>query len=553
MTDLDRPDTLIIPLFTSCFDIVSGSAKTSTGEPIAKNVVLDMVRMLVTIIDESPVLAPEIVDVIVAQFLRVDPHAFELPAKKGKRATSPRDTKQDTLLLKEYPQAYEMAKSICQTCPERMASHISQYFNNVIMDTSALQSHDSFASSSKLAHRKHAAAASIEADEEQEDIKELTKAHRLIRELWKACPDVLQNVVPQLEAELSAEPVPLRLLATQTIGDMAAGIGVAGPPPSPPMDCSKYPPVTLSDYDETIVQPNVLLIPLSPKPFSQVHTSTYDNFLTRHHDKAASVRAAWVTVAGRIMVTSAGGSGLSEHEEQSLLKSIAQMLLDVDESVRVAAVDAIGTFGFSDIVNKLSTNGNLSTPASVLSNLADRVKDRKPQVREHAMKVLARMWAVAAGEIERHNEQVVSLLQDAPSRILEAYYTNDLEVNMLIDRVLFEFLLPLSYPPVKQKASTSKGKSATQSQKQLDSQITEGEGDGDLDVNRMRVGRILTLVSGLNDKARAVFFALQTRQLSMRSVVTRYLQHCEEYNVTLPLSVFFSFLFFFFFFFCERY
>ena len=483
-----------------------------------------MTRMLVTVIDESSTLAPDVVDVIVAQFLRVDPRAFEPPARKGKRVASPHDTKQDTLLLKEYPQAYEMAKSICQTCPERMASHISQYFNNVIMDASALQNHDS----SKLSHKKTAAL--DDSDDERGDIKELTKAHRLIQELWKASPEVLQNVVPQLEAELSAESVPLRLLATQTIGDMAAGIGVAGPPPSPPMDCARYPPVTLADYDAAIVQPNVLLIPLSPKPFAQVHASAYDNFLARHLDKSALVRAAWVTVAGRIIVTSAGGSGLSGREEQSLLKDIAAMLLDADENVRVAAVDAVGHFGFSDVVNKLSANGSVSAPGSVLSNLADRVKDRKPQVRERAAEILARMWAVAAGEIERRNEQVLSLLQDAPSRILEAYYTNDFEINLLIDRVLFDVLLPLNYPPVKQKGFTSKGKSSSQSQKQQDSQIPES--DGELDVDRIRVGRILTLIQGLHDKARTVFFAIQGRQLSMRNIITRYLQHCEEYNVT---------------------
>ena len=527
MTDLDHPDSLIIPLFTSCFDIVSGSAKTSTGEPIAKNVVLDMIRMLVTVIDESPSLAPEIVDIIVAQFLRVDPRAFELPARRGKKAEAPRDARQDTLLLKEYPQAYEMAKSICQTCPERMASHISQYFNNVIMDASALQNHGSSKPSS---HRK--TAAFDDSDEEGgEDVKELAKAHRLIRELWKASPEVLQNVVPQLEAELSAESVPLRLLATQTIGDLAAGIGVAGPPPPPPMDVSRYPPVTLNDYDDTIVQPSVLLIPLSPKPFAHVHASAYDHFLNRRLDKSASIRAAWVTVTGRIILTSAGGSGLSEHEEQSLLKHIAAMLMDADENVRVAAVDAIGSFGFSHLVNKLSINGDLSSPGSVLSNLAGRVKDRKPQVRDHAMEVLARMWAVAAGEIEKKNEQVVSLLQEAPSKILEAYYTNDLEINVLVDRALFELLLPLGYPPIKQKAlPPSKGKASQSPQKKQHGDASEG--DGELDADAIRVHRILTLISGLHDKARSVFFAMQARQLSMRTIVTRYLQLCEEYNVS---------------------
>lgn len=521
MTDLDHPDSLIVPLFTSCFDIVSGSSKASTGEEVAKGVEFDMTRLLVTVIDETPVLAPEVVDTIVAQFLRVDPRVLENP-KKGKRADAPVDAKQDTLLLKDYPAAYNMAKAICQACPERMTSHISQYFNNVIIDASA--------PSGQTNGNKHGSRKPNldESDEEGEDIKELSKAHRLIRELWRACPEVLQNVIPQVEAELSAESVALRLLATQTIGDLAAGIGVAGPPPSPPMDPGTYPPVTLEDYTQTIPQPNVLLTPISPKPFSQVHTSAYDAFLSRRLDRTPSVRAAWVTAVGRILLTSAGGSGLSESEEQGLVQSLASMLRDADEKVRVAAVDTIGRFGYSDIVQKLCMHGGCSSPDSVLSILAaERVKDRKPQVRDHAMKILARIWAVAAGDIERNTEPVVSLLKDTPSRIFDSYYTNDLEIHVLIDRVLFEILLPLNYPPIKSKLSRG---GSNQSQKQKDSQPSEPEQENDVD--RIRVRRMLTLLRGLDEKARRVFFVMLARQLSMRSAVTLYLEACEGYNVS---------------------
>lgn len=521
MTDLDHPDSLIVPLFITCFDIVSGSSKASTGEEIAKNVEFDMTRLLVTVIDESPVLAPEVVDVIVAQFLRVDPRALENPNRKGKKSDAPLDAKQGTLLLKDYPSAYNMAKAICQACPERMTSHVSQYFNNVIIDASAT---GGGANGSKPSQQRKPNL--DDSDEEGEDIKELSKAHRLIRELWRACPEVLQNVVPQLEAELSAESISLRLLATQTIGDLTAGIGVAGPPPPPPMDPAAYPPVTLSEYPQTIPPTSVLLTPLSPKPFSQAHSGTYDSFLSRRLDKSASVRAAWVTVVGRILLTSAGGSGLSEGEEQSLIGNLATMLRDADEKVRVAAVNAVGTFGLSHVVYKLGFNGGFSSDNSILAILAERVKDRKPHVREHAMKTLARMWAVAAGEIEQNNELVVPLLKDGPSKIFDAYYTNDPDIHVMIDRVLFEVLVPLHYPPIKPKLSRA---TSSQSQKkQTDSQTSEG--DGELDMDKIRVRRILTLLAGLDDKAKKVFFAMQARQMSMRTLMTMYLQACEEYN-----------------------
>lgn len=521
MTDLDHPDTLIVPLFSSCFDIVAGSAKASTGEPVAKNVEYDMTRLLVTVIDESPVLAPDVVDVIVAQFLRIDPRVLEGPGRKGKKSEAQVDEKQETLLLKDYPPAYNMAKAICQACPERMTSHISQYFNNVIIDASATGKENG---PSKQSHRKPNL---DDSDEEGEDIKELSKAHRLIRELWRACPDILQNVVPQLEAELSAESMSLRMLATQTIGDLTSGTGVAGPPPPPPMDAAAYPQVALDEYTQSIPQPNVLLMPFAPKPFSQAHSSAYDSFLSRRLDKSASVRASWATGVGRIILTSAGGSGLSDNEEQTLITYLASMLRDADERVRLAAVDAVGTFGLSHIVNKLGVSGGFSTQDSLLFILAERVKDRKPQVREHAMKILARAWAVAAGEIEQDNEQVTSLLKDGPSKIFDAFYTNDLDIHVCIDRVLFEVLLPLSYPPIKPKLSRG---GSSQSQKLKDFQASEPENEADVD--KIRVRRILTLLRGLDEKAKKVFFAMQARQLSMRTALTIYLQACEDYNVS---------------------
>jgi sister-chromatid-cohesion protein PDS5 len=204
------------------------------------------------------------------------------------------------------------------------------------------------------------------------------------------------------------------------------------------------------------------------------------------------------------------------------------MLRDADEKVRVAAVDTVGQFGLSHVVHKLGMKGGCSTENSVLAILAERVKDRKPHVREHAMKILARMWAVAAGEIEQNTEPAVSLLKDAPSKIFDAFYTNDQEIHILIDRVLFETLLPLNYPPIKTKLSRS---ASNQSQKQKDSQASEPDHENDVD--KIRVRRILTLLRGLDEKARRVFFVMLARQLSMRSAMTLYLEACEKYNVSI--------------------
>ncbi|KAK2745390.1 hypothetical protein FQN57_003733 [Myotisia sp. PD_48] len=520
LTDVHAPDTLILPLFSSCFDIVSGSSKASTGEHLAKNVEYDMTRLLVPIIDEAPNLAAEVIDVIVAQFLRVDPWALSssLPigSGKSKKGATNVDSKQTTLLLKDYPPAYNMAKAICNACPEKLTSYLSQYFNNVILDASG--------SAGMNGQSKQGRNQLDDSDDEGENVKDLNKAHRLLRELWRACPDVLQNVIPQLEAELSADSTSLRLLATQTIGDIAAGIGVAGPPPDPTMDPIAYPPPSLNEGSQASTTTNPLLKPLSPKPFPQAHTSAYESFLGRRQDKSAPIRAAWATAIGRILLTSAGGCGLSSSDEKELIKNLARMLGDADDKVRLAAVKIIGKFDLSDIIKKLGVDGGLSEPGSLLSVLAARVKDRKHAVRQEAMTILAKMWAAASGEIEQNNPLVLPIVGHAPSRIFDAFYTNDLDINVLLDLVFFEILLPLPFPPFKSKAGRGE---SSQSRKSKSSKAVQGS---ELDPDAIRVRRILTLVKGLDERSKRVFFCLQGRQLKMREYMTYYLTACEDYN-----------------------
>lgn len=237
------------------------------------------------------------------------------------------------------------------------------------------------------------------------------------------------------------------------------------------------------------------------------------------------MRAAWATGAGRILLTSAGGIGLADGEELKLQAGLAQLLADADEKVRLAAIKAVGAFGFVDVMAKLAVHGSISSPSSILSTLSDRVRDRKPYIREEAMHVLGRTWAAAAGEIEKANSKVISVLGDAPSKLLDVYYVNDAEVNVLLDHVMFEYLLPLGYPPPKGKLSKSDG------QKQAARETIESsQGDDGADVDLIRVRRILALVKGLDEKARRVFFAMQNRQTFLSLVMVEYLKACEDYN-----------------------
>ncbi|KAK3399126.1 putative SPO76 protein [Sordaria brevicollis] len=513
LLDVEGSEALLLKLFTTIFDGVSG-LKSSKGEQVGKDVEFSMQEMLGALIDDSVTLPGKVVDVIMAQFLR----AAAPGLGKERHDHVPIDDSQATLLLKEEPEAYQMVRNLCQTFDDKMARFASQYFSDVIVDATGFAGKPN-------GNRDE----DDENDEDdgptgpsESDLKELRKAHVLIREIWKAAPMILQNVVPQVDAELSADNVHLRQMATETLGDMISGIGAAGPPPLPVLDPAAYPPLSLEE-EERAEPPvtNILTTPLCSISFSQTHSTTFHNFLSRKNDKAASIRAAWTTAVGHILSTSAGGIGLSREDEATLIRGLGEKLSDSDEKVRLAAVKAVETFKFRDIIAKLGPNGGVGKDGSVLNTLADRCRDRKPAVRVAAMSLLAKLWAVGTGEMLAGNEAVTAALSGIPSRIYNAFYANDLELNVLMDRVIYEFLVPLGYPPSKKATKNSNANGSSQSQ---------SANAASIDHDAIRAERILLLVRSLDEPAKKAFFAMQSRRPQFAKILETYLEQCERYN-----------------------
>ncbi|KAF3011890.1 hypothetical protein E8E14_008298 [Neopestalotiopsis sp. 37M] len=509
INELSNAEDLLLHLFSSFFDGISGSSKSNSGEQVAKDVEFHMTDILVTLLEEGPTLPPSVLDVIMAQFLRAAPPG-------GSRARPDANGSQTTLLPKEEPEAYVMAKTVCNHCPEKMARYVSQYFSDVIMDISGKNVNANGQRDDDSDNDEAAAGPS------ESDFKELRKAHQLLRELWRAAPTVLQNVVPQVDAELSADNVQLRLLATETLGDMISGIGAAGPPPPPVLDPAAYPPVKIGDdtQDQNDFD-SILTTPLSPLSFAQTHTQVFHNFVSRKNDKSPLIRAAWTTAVGYIVSTSAGGIGLSREDEQTFVDGLKDRLNDADEKVRLAAVKAIEVFRFRDIVTKLALDGGVDRNGTILANLSDRCRDRRAPIRVAAMALLAKLWAVASGELMAGNDAVMSALGAIPTHIFSTFYANDLELNILLERVTFECLVPLSYPPPKPKQSGNN----TQSQ---------ANGDGSYDPDRLRAERILLLVKSLDEKSTRAFFALQQQQPQFAKLLQGFVKQCELFNGGLP-------------------
>lgn len=505
--DVHGADDLLLRLFNSTFDGVSNSSKSRTGEEVAKDIEFHLTDMLVHLIDEAPGSVPaSVIDAIISQFLRAAP--------PGGSRSSDSTSNQSTLLHKTEPPAYVMARRICAACTDKMARYVSQYFGDVILNASG------FAAKAN-GHRQ-----GDDSDDEdanaagpsEADLKSLRQAHLLIRELWRAAPTVLENVVPQIDAELSADNLYLRQIATETFGDMIAGIGAAGPPPPPVLDPTLYPPLRLLDEASNgSAEANDLTTPYSPQSFPQTHAPVYRNFVGRKNDKAGTIRAAWATAAGHILSTSAGGIGLSRVEETELVKALAEKLCDSEEKVRLAAVKAIELFEFRDIILKLGAAGGVDKEGSIFGNLGDRSRDKRPSVRVEAMVLLGKLWAAGSGEIADGQEAVTACLQGIPSKIINAFYANDPDLNVLLDRVVFECLIPLKYPMLKGKDSKPKA-------------ADKKSGPSQAEQDTIRAERILLMVKSLNTSAQRAFFAMQARQPQFAMAVGIFISQCEAYN-----------------------
>lgn len=145
-----------------------------------------MTNILVHLIDEGESLPTQVIEIILAQFIR------KQQSKEKKKDNN--QTELTSLGIGGYPAAYTMAKGICQDCADHLSRDISTYFSEVLLP---------------------------DPTDEDINVEDLEKAHFLINELYLASPHILSNTIPLLEAELQVENNDVRTLAVECVGKMA--------------------------------------------------------------------------------------------------------------------------------------------------------------------------------------------------------------------------------------------------------------------------------------------------------------------------------------------
>ncbi|KAJ1990140.1 Sister chromatid cohesion protein pds5 [Dimargaris cristalligena] len=338
VVDLNHPEQLVTEFFRLFFDIIRPDQ--------SRNLQLYMVDVLHQLVEETPTVPQEVVDIILAQFLK-------------KRQTA-------------NPTAYQLACDLCNAATDRLQKYICQYFTDVIVNAGKASSGSTSGSSGD----PHFTA---------DQLSEFKTAHYLIKELNRACPGLLLNVIPQLEEELTLDAVQLRTLATSVLGDMIAERGHAL--------VRRYP-------------------------------TAWKAWIQRKADKNHAVRALWVELAIHLYRA-------QPQLGRELNEAIHAKVTDPDEKVRLAVARGLAQLD-------LDTLTYSPLDPEILVQLGHRCRDKKSSPRQEAIKALSHIFDLAYPSLETRDPIAVARFGWIPSVLFNTFYANDLDTLVMVERALTE-------------------------------------------------------------------------------------------------------------------
>jgi len=210
-------DKLIAKTFKNFFDLakcvcvflplpisrLTGKDARVIRPDIPKNVLVCLADILTQLLDEARSISSGVIDLILLQFL-------------------PKN-------VRSRPTATSLAVETCSATSDKLQRYVAQYFTETILhatpenyDDDDDGSDDSEANARKNRKGKGKAAAAARKNDPPSiaDSQDFITAHELIKSINRTCPSLLTNVIPQLQEELTAEDVGVRILSTKTLGDM---------------------------------------------------------------------------------------------------------------------------------------------------------------------------------------------------------------------------------------------------------------------------------------------------------------------------------------------
>ena len=335
--DLANADELMTEYFKGFLDLARPD--------MSKNVEICMADVLVQLIDECVTLPSEVLELLLANFA--------------------------TKAIKHNPSAHRIVVEVCSNTKDRLQKNVAQYFNEVIL--SATQEED-----------------------QNERLEILHNAHSLIVSINRVVPSLLLNVIPQLEEELRAEDVQLRVLATKVLGQMFA----------------EKPSSTAAESSD----------------LARRYVGTWRAWLGRANDKSSSLRVVWAESTKAILI---------HHPElrHDLTPVLENKLMEPDERVRAATAKMLGSLDYETALHHVAK--------STLLTLADRCKDKKSLVRKEALEAVGKLFDMAFSEIDNNDPAAIQQFAWIPQEVFKCLYASTNEFQVHVAAAVEKYILPV--------------------------------------------------------------------------------------------------------------
>lgn len=335
--DLSNADEMMTDYFKGFLDLARPD--------MSKNVEICMADVLVQLIDECVTLPSDVLELLLANFT---PKA-----------------------IKHNPAAHRLTVEVCSNTKDRLQKNVAQYFNEVMISAS-------------------------QQDDQDERIESLNTAHSLIVQINRVVPSLLLNVIPQLEEELRAEDVQLRILATRVLGQMFA----------------EKPSSTAGETSD----------------LARRYAGTWRAWLGRANDKSSSLRVVWAESTKPLLV---------HHPElrHDLTPIIENKLLEPDERVRAATAKMLGSLDYETALHHVAK--------STLLKLADRCKDKKTLVRRESLEAVGKLFDMAFSEIENNDPAAIQQFAWIPQEVFKCLYAGQVDLQLLVAATVEKYILPI--------------------------------------------------------------------------------------------------------------
>ncbi|KAG0146246.1 hypothetical protein CROQUDRAFT_107255 [Cronartium quercuum f. sp. fusiforme G11] len=374
--DQEGSEELMIEIFTLFFHLVS------TDMP--KTIPINFADILSQIISQTSSFIPsKVLNCILAQF-------------------QPKNSKAN-------PAAYRLAVDVCNACYDKLQRDVCRYFTDMMVLGAKNVSN-------RVNHTVSDDEGTDNSDEETSGggLKQITDMHILIKNIHKACPGLLANVIPQLQVELETHQLDVRLLATQTLGEMFAEQPSSG----------------------TTLASNLHNLPGSSthggkisggNDLARQYPSTWKVWLTKSLDISSQVRITVIQSCKSILAH-------HHHLKDDINRLLFVKLTDPDEKVRLECCKVFVDLEFDLALHHIQTG--------VLKALGGRVEDKKPTIQQEALKALGRLYDLAYPEIEENIREHTAHFGWIPGVILTAMSAGDPRLCAAAEKCLLEYIIP---------------------------------------------------------------------------------------------------------------